>query len=88
MILKKSRNKKSPIFIGLFSFSYGLASAVVVTTTAAAIAGTIVTAAAEEDDDEDYNPRTVVTTKTTHLRKPPSFVFITYYAVDGGCVTK
>ncbi len=87
MILKKSINKKSPIFIGLFLLRYGLASAVVVTATAV-VAGTVVTAAAEEDDNEDYNPRTVVTTKTTHLRKPPSFVFITYYAVDGGCVTK
>ena len=80
MILKKlNKKEKSPIFIGLFSFCYGLASAIVVTTTATAVVatvvvGTVVTAAAEEDDDEDYNPRTVITTKVTHLRKPP-FLF-------------
>ena len=28
----------------------------------------------EDDEDEDYNPRAIITTKVTHLRKPP-FLF-------------
>lgn len=56
---------------------YGLATAVIVATAATTVVeGTVVTAtaAAEEDEDEDYNPRAIVTTKVTHLRKPP-FLF-------------
>ena len=56
---------------------YGLATAVIVATAATTVVeGTVVTAtaAAEDDEDEDYNPRAIVTTKVTHLRKPP-FLF-------------
>ena len=78
--------KKGSVFrtlfalIGLHCFSYGLATAVIVAAAAAAttiVVGSVVvtaTATAEDDEDEDYNPRTVITTKVTHLRKPP-FLF-------------
>lgn len=65
---------------GLRYCRYGLATAVIIAATTATativVKSTAVTAtaAAEEDDDEDYNPRTVITTKVTHLRKPP-FLF-------------
>ena len=92
MILKRLKNKKTATRRGSRFFApYGLASAVVVATTATAIiivVGTVVTTAAEKDDDEDYNPRAVIVTKATHLRKPPSFVFITYYAKSRVGVTK
>ncbi len=59
-------------------FCYGLAAAAVVVAAATAVvsghsAVAAITAAAE-DEDEDYDPRTIVTTKVTHLRKPP-FLF-------------
>ncbi len=51
---------------------YGLATSTVVITAAVAVAVIVSAAtAAAEDEDEDYNPRTIVTTKVTHLRKPP-----------------
>lgn len=53
---------------------YGLlaAAAVVVATATVAYCSVITAAAAaEEDEDEDNNPRTIVTTKITHIRKPP-----------------
>ena len=56
---------------------YGLATAVIVATAATTvIVRTVVTATAtaEDDEDEDYNPRAIITTKVTHLRKPP-FLF-------------
>lgn len=57
---------------------YGLATAVIVATAATTVivVRTVVTATAtaEDDEDEDYNPRAIVTTKVTHLRKPP-FLF-------------
>jgi len=55
---------------------YGLAATAIIVAAAITIAYRIAatTAAAEEDKNEDYNPRTVITTKVTHLRKPP-FLF-------------
>ena len=56
---------------------YGLATAVIVATAATTVVvRTVVTAtaAAEDNEDKDYNPRAIVTTKVTHLRKPP-FLF-------------
>ena len=62
-----------------FALCYELAAATVVVTTAVTTAvaycvGAAATAAAEEDEDKDDYPRTIVTTKITHLRKPP-FLF-------------
>ena len=56
---------------------YGLAAAAVVVTTATTIVSSVSTTAtttAAEDEDKDDYPRTVITTKVTHLRKPP-FLF-------------
>ncbi len=55
-----------------------LATATVIIATAIVVAavtveGTVTAAAAEDEDKNDY-PRTIVTTKVTHLRKPP-FLF-------------
>ncbi len=67
---------------------YGLAAAVIIATATIAARIAVTATAAEKDDDEDYNPRAVIVTKATHLRKPPSFVFITYYAKNRVGVTK
>ncbi len=57
---------------------YGLAAATVVVAAAtAAIISSICTAAAtaaEDDEDKNDYPRAIITTKVTHLRKPP-FLF-------------
>ncbi len=54
---------------------YGLAAAAVIVATATVVSSVVsATATAAEDEDKDYNPRTVITTKVTHLRKPP-FLF-------------
>lgn len=56
---------------------YGLAAAAVVIATATTVVSSISTAtttAAAKDEDKDDYPRTVITTKVTHLRKPP-FLF-------------
>ena len=58
---------------------YGLAAAAVIvatatTTTVVSSVSTAATTAAAEDEDKDDYPRTVITTKVTHLRKPP-FLF-------------
>ena len=57
---------------------YGLAAATVVVfataTTAVRSSVSAATATAEEDEDKNDNPRTIITTKVTHLRKPP-FLF-------------
>lgn len=72
--------KRIPFRVPAFSrFSYELATATVVVTAAVTTAvancvGTAATAAAAEDEDKDDYPRTVITTKVTHLRKPP-FLF-------------
>jgi hypothetical protein len=53
------------------------ATAVVVTAAAATVVSngsTAATTAAEEDEDKDNYPRAIVSTKVTHLRKPP-FLF-------------
>ena len=49
---------------------YKLATAAATVIVVAATA----TAAAEEDEDKDDYPRTIISTKVTHLRKPP-FLF-------------
>ena len=53
-----------------------LAATAVIFATATVVAEGAVTttAAAEEDEDKNDYPRTVITTKVTHLRKPP-FLF-------------
>ncbi len=55
---------------------YGLAAATVVVATATVIGchSTATATAAAEDEDKDDYPRAIVTTKVTHLRKPP-FLF-------------
>ena len=53
-----------------------LAAAVVI-ATATGIAGVAATSTAEEDEDKDDYPRTIISTKVTHLRKPP-FLFSSY----------
>ena len=56
---------------------YGLAATAVVVaaaTAAVSVCCVTATAAAEEDEDKNDYPRTVITTKVTHLRKPP-FLF-------------
>lgn len=67
--------KRIPFRVPAFSRFYELAAAAVVVTTAVANSiGAAATAAAAEDEDKDDYPRTIVTTKVTHLRKPP-FLF-------------
>ena len=50
------------------------ATAVVFAATAVIGVAAVVTAAAAEEKDKDDYPSTVITTKVTHLRKPP-FLF-------------
>ncbi len=68
---------------------YGLAAAAVILATAI-VAATVtgssaVTAAAAEDEDKNDYPRTIVTTKVTHLRKPP-FLFSSHTMQEAGGV--
>ena len=71
--------KRIPFGYPLFRAKvYELATTTVVLATAvtavASCVGTAATAAAEEDEDKDDYPRAIITTKVTHLRKPP-FLF-------------
>ena len=67
---------------------YGLAATAVIVATATAVVSGIsaaTTATAEQDEDKDYNPRTVITTKITHYRKPP-FLFSSHTMQTKGVV--
>jgi len=61
-----------------------LAAAVVI-ATATGIAGVAATSTAEEDEDKDDYPRTIISTKVTHLRKPP-FLFSSHTMIKEGDV--
>lgn len=71
----------TPVFL-----RYGLAAAAVIVATAvvSSATGAVATAAEEDEDKNDY-PRTVVTTKVTHLRKPP-FLFSSHTMQKAGGV--
>ena len=62
-----------PFWVSVFS-CYGLAATAVVVAAATVIGCVTATAAATEDEDKNDYPRTVISTKVTHLRKPP-FLF-------------
>ena len=50
------------------------AAAVIIATATVVCSISTATTAAEEDEDKNDYPRTIVSTKITHLRKPP-FLF-------------
>lgn len=68
------------------AYSYCQLAATAIIFAAATVAGSIAaSAAAEDDEDKDDYPRTVISTKVTHLRKPP-FLFSSYTMLKRGNV--
>ncbi len=69
------------------AFFYRLlaAAAVVITAATVVVSSITASAAAEEDEDKDNYPGTVISTKVTHLRKPP-FLFSSHTMLKRGNV--
>ncbi len=61
------------------------ATAVIVAAATVAVSSVTASAAAEEDEDKNDYPSTVISTKVTHLRKPP-FLFSSHTMQKGGSV--